>query len=382
MQHANPAFIEPVVLSWALRRANTTRADLASSAGTSEAIVDAWLEGSRKPTFPQARKIATKLKVPFGFLFLSDPPPETLPIPDLRTLAGAGVREPSIDLRDVVLATMRKQEWLSDQLRRSQAEVVEVVGMGRGATSDEVAAQIRERLRLDGGGPRPARSDEYLRILVEKAEGIGVNVLRNGVVGNNTHRPLSVAEFRGFCISDPYAPFIFINGADAPNGQIFTLVHELAHIWRADTGVSGGPEGQQSDVEAFCNRVAAEVLVPASAFNAFWNSSLPLDEAIDVASSHFRISRYVVALRAFESGIITRDQIDDLIGEYQAAGRGGTSSGGDFYRTLVARNGRSFTTGVVEAVGRQSVLVREAAGLLDAKPGQLPRLAQMLQQSG
>jgi Zn-dependent peptidase ImmA (M78 family) len=375
------ALIEPEVLRWALDRARADQADLASAANTSEAIVDSWLDGTKKPTFNQARKIATRLKLPFGFLFLATPPPSTLPIPDFRTLASAVLREPSADLQDVILATLRKQEWMSEYLRRNHGEPVEVVGLGAHRTVTMVASQIRSALKLNASAGRPGSSDAYLRWLVERTEGLGVNVLRNGVVGNNTHRKLNVQEFRGFCLSDDYAPFIFINGADAPNGQIFTLIHEVAHIWRGDTGVSGGPVGIQKGAEAFANEVAAEVLVPSAEFEAFWDGGVEVADALDQASGHFRISRYVIAIRAFESGFIDRDQLDALIEEYESGVRRG-SSGGDFYRTLIARNGKSFTSGVIEAVGRQGLLLRDAAGLLDAKPSHLPKVAQTLQQSG
>lgn len=120
--------------------------------------------------------------------------------------------------------------------------------------------------------------------------------------------------------------------------------------------------------------------MPSAEFEDFWNDELAVEDAVERASSHFRISRYVIAIRAFESGFVDRDQLDSLIEEYQGAGRSG-SSGGDFYRTLIARNGRSFTSGVVEAVGRQGLLLRDAAGLLDTKPRHLPKVAQLIQQS-
>jgi Zn-dependent peptidase ImmA (M78 family) len=138
-------------------------------------------------------------------------------------------------------------------------------------------------------------------------------------------------------------------------------------------------------VERFANRVAADVLVPPDEFRREWLERVPPRDAIRTASQHFRISRYVIAIRAFESGFIPRDVLDDLLAEYRAEGlrpRATTSSGGDYYKTLIARNGKSFTEGVVDAVGRQRVLVRDAAGLLDAKPGQLPRISREIRGAG
>jgi Zn-dependent peptidase ImmA (M78 family) len=165
--------------------------------------------------------------------------------------------------------------------------------------------------------------------------------------------------------------------------QIFTLLHELSHIWRGDSGISGGLRQSSLSVETLCNRVAAEVLVPSSEFDQVWSVDEPIADAVRSASRHFRISRYVVAIKAFESGRISRGDLDELLEEYEGEGRRApTSSGGDYYRTLVSRNGRAFTERVIGAVSRQDVLVRDAASLLDAKPGQLARIGQELGRAG
>ena len=108
--------------------------------------------------------------------------------------------------------------------------------------------------------------------LRREIEQLGVMAVINGVVGNNTSRRLSVEEFRGFALTDPYAPLIFVNGADAKSAQMFTLAHELAHVWLGSAGVSGfdGLYPGGTEMEDWCNRTAAEFLSPAQEVRARW----------------------------------------------------------------------------------------------------------------
>lgn len=381
--HSNPAAVSPQLLTWAIGRASSSTAELAKSAGTSESVVNQWLQNGRQPTFSQARKAAAHLRVPFGFLFLPQPPPDTLPIPDFRVLGGHIIGEISPDLRDVILATMRRQDWLAEYRKDQGAPLVSVVGIAKGMTSPvQIAAKMRQALGLTRADQHSSNSDDFMRQLVDKAESLGISVLRSGIVGLNTHRPLNVREFRGFSLSNRRAPFVFINGADAKTGQVFTLIHELAHIWLGQTGISGSLR-QEGATERLCNEVAAEVLVPATQFARAWRDSDTFDENIQRLARQFRVSRYVIAIRAFESGQIDRPTLDGLLNLFDSNVRTKKkSSGGDFYKTTIARNGRRFTDGVMGALSQQRVLVRDAASLLEVRPAHLERLARELAQRG
>lgn len=377
MIHQHAAMISPAVLDWAMSRSETNNEELAKATGTSSSVVAQWIEGTKQPSFRQAITIAKKVRLPFGYLFLASPPPDSLPIPDLRTINSESMQELSVDLRDVVLATLRKQEWLSEQRQKLGLNIIEIVGSASSDSSpSDVAIKIRRWLGLLAPSQRGSSPDEFLRELIKVIENGGVSVLRSGIVGNNTTRSLKIEEFRGFTICDKYAPFIFINSVDAKAAQIFTLIHELAHIWRGDTGISGGINDDGSSVETFCNRVAADVLVPPNEFANIWNNEIELEDAIKKAAKYFHASRYVIAIRAYESSFISRQQLNQLLGQFASeTTKKKSSPGGDFYKTLIARNGRSFTQSIVAAISRQQILVRDAAFLLDAKPSQLSRVS-------
>jgi Zn-dependent peptidase ImmA (M78 family) len=128
-----------------------------------------------------------------------------------------------------------------------------------------------------------------VRALRVAAEAAGVFVVTNGIVGNNTHRKLDVDEFRGFVLVDDLAPFIFINGADGKAAQMFTLAHELAHVWCGQSGVFDLRDLQPTgdDVEQVCNKIAAEFLAPAGELRNVWPRARQAAEPFQALALHF-----------------------------------------------------------------------------------------------
>ena len=89
-----------------------------------------------------------------------------------------------------------------------------------------------------GGQKRKGTKSDALRLSQNRLDAAGVLVCFNGVVGNNTRRKLDPNEFQGFAVADEYAPLVFVNSADFKAAQMFTLAHELAHLFIAKSGVS------------------------------------------------------------------------------------------------------------------------------------------------
>ena len=226
----------------------------------------AWEDGVAAPTLKQLERFAASTHTPVGYFFLSRPPVEDLPLPDFRTLGDEAVARPSPDLLDTIVDCQRRQEWYRDHLRVTGADRVEVVGrLSADAAAHDAAASMRTALKYEVGA-RGNSWAEAFRGLADNAEELGVLVMVNGVVGSNTHRKLDPQEFRGFALVDEYAPVVFVNGADTKAAQIFTLAHELAHIWLGESGVDDPEPNASSDLagERWCSQVAAEMLVPES----------------------------------------------------------------------------------------------------------------------
>ena len=197
-----------------------------------------------------------------GYLFLPSPPDERVPIPDLRTMAGQGVRRPSPDLLDVIHLCQRRQDWYREYAEQAGEEPLEFYKTATLNTpAEEVADRMGQTLEYRVGDRQAAKSvDESLRLFIEKAEAAGVLVMASGVVGANTHRKLDPDEFRGFALADPLAPLIFVNSADSKAAQMFTLAPELAHLWLGSSALSDVSLSKATSdrTEQWCNRVAAD----------------------------------------------------------------------------------------------------------------------------
>lgn len=380
------AHINTVVLRWAVDRANMRTEELGKALQKSPEVVASWLDGSKAPTFKQAQALAKRLRVPFGYLFLDSPPKETLPLQDFRRIHSTDVRKPSIDLRDVISDVLRKQDWYRDHRIDSDGQPFGFVGrFSQTSPVSDVAADIRVNLDFDAKVRPESQRANFLRAFVGRIEVLGLLVMRSGIVGQATNRPLKVEEFRGFSIADPMAPVIFVNNADSNAAQIFTLAHELAHIWIGLGGISDADPtimaDASEDIESFCNEVAGELLLPWKPLNERWRSrSTSTEQFIDTISHEFHVSTVMVARQLWAHKAIKRKDFFDLYEteKMKWSLKGESPSGGNYYLTAPIRNSRLLTEAILESVRASETLIRDASNLLGIKPTNLSRLEQSM----
>lgn len=358
--------LNPQVLAWARQRAGLSAGLLADKLKVATDRVETW-ERTGQLRYRQAERLAKVTRTPFGFLFLPRPPEEPLGIPDFRTVTDAPLAQPSPELIDTVQQMQRRQAWMRDYLVEEGAPALPFVGSRTLEDPPErIAAGMREVLALEDGWAALARNwSEALRRLRQRLEAAGILVFVNGIVGNNTHRPLSVQEFRGFALSDAYAPLIFINGADAKAAQLFTMAHEAAHLWLGAGGVSNLVllEPAPDPLERLCNAAAAELLVPAKLLRSVWPQAQGGAEPYQFLARHFKVSPIVAARRAQDLALISRNEYLQFYRAYEADERRNKSSksdGGDFWNTQNVRLGARFGAAVVRATKEGRLLYREA----------------------
>ena len=378
MAHAN-AHINPAMLRWARDRVGLDVNEAATAAGVKPDQFRLWEEGEAQPTFRQAQVIAQALHTPFGFFFLNEAPADDLPLPDLRTVGGAPAGKPSVNLAETVRHALQRQAWFVEYQQEQGAEPLPLVGRFTTASNPvQVAQDIRAVLGVDvEHGQR--KWDVYYRDLIEAAERVGVLVMRSGIVGNNTHRKLDVGEFRGFAISHPLAPVVFINSSDAPSARLFTLLHELAHLWLGSSGISNAAPGNTRREEIVCNAVAGEFLAPSEVFGPLWAAaSQDLTTRVAELAQRFHVSRFVVIRRALDLGLVDRDTYTAFyraeLDAFQAAGGGG----GSFYRNAGAKNSARFARAVIAEAFSGRLLLRDAGRLLGVQPSKIRDFAGQL----
>jgi Zn-dependent peptidase ImmA (M78 family) len=379
------AHINGKMLAWARERAGMEPEILAKGSVTAKKI-KAWELGEEFPTQNQAMAIAQKLGVSYAMLFMPVvPPPDNPPIPDLRTICGQQLTNPSLAFRDVLNTTMIRQDWVKDERLEQGAKALRYVGRFEIKTDPKtVAADMRNVLALSPSDRADCLDFEaFIKHLVARAEDVGVLVMRSAIVGHDTHRKLDVNEFRGFAMSDSIAPVVFINDADAKAAQVFTVAHELAHIWIGANGVSDRRPNQQDDstnaIEVFCDKVAAEVLVPEAEFARVWRNGETLASARATAQ-HFRVSTLVALRRAKDLDRITFNSFMDAVNAEYARFREldrrkrekqkeKEKSGGNFWASFEIRNGKALNTAVVNALASSRTTFTEAATLLGVNIG-------------
>lgn len=367
------------ILSWAINRSQLPVDALAHKMGKTQEVIEQWENESSQPTFNQAKKLADQLRIPFGYFFLPSPPIEELEIPDLRTIGDNMVRTPSPDLRDIVKQALLKHQWFKEYLiDQGEPELKFVGSLDVKSDIKEAAKLVRSLVKVNP--PINGTYHQYFSTLVEAIEGIGILVMRAGIVGNNTRRKLSVEEFRGFAISDKIVPIIFINSSDAPSARLFTLIHELAHILIGSSGISGVSTREEKQEELFCNQVAAEFLVPQEIFLDRWDKNITIDENISSLSIYLHISVIATARKALTEKLISEEQYwrihNDEKNKYIK--QNADNSGGDFYANAIVKNSKAFAKAVCHEALRGTLLLRDAGNLLNIPPNKVKEFARNL----
>ena len=348
------------------------------------------------PTLAQAKDLARLYRFSAG-LFLLDEVPDFVRVPDMhdfRTLPSGETRDRtswSRNLRYLIRQMESRQEFAIDAIQRAESNYQPWVGSvdRNEVPPEQLAGRIREMLETENDDPRNLRGvEDVLKEWIRRVERLaGIFVFQT----DNTKSPIEVDEMRGLSLADKYAPFIVLNSKDAQTGRIFTLFHELAHLWLGASGISAsdgiefrGPLSINERIERYCNSVAGNALMPANAFLRAWHSAGRGEDtaSAEFAARYFKVSRLAAAVRARDLLVIDHGAFTHLEKEFNVNNgtdkARSTRPGGNYYATLRRNAGEKYIALVLDEFYSDSISIKEAAGLLDTRVPSLFSLAEIM----
>ncbi|MDR2855084.1 MAG: ImmA/IrrE family metallo-endopeptidase [Methanomicrobiales archaeon] len=363
--------VEPATINWVIENIppDEMPSDILST-------LEGWREGLVQPTLNQVKTLSRKIHIPFGYFFLSSPPKEELPILEYRTIGSAAVKPPSRNLVDIIKSAEHMQDWMRDYLIDAGSDVLHFVGAGKNICS---ALELAELIRKDLGLATEWYTDskdavDSFKIIRKRLENVGVLVFINGVVGANTQRKLDIDVFRAFTLIDEYAPLIFINRNDSDGARLFSLLHEVVHIWLGIASFYNEKDGtvtNTSDIERLCNAVTAEILVPNRIFKEKWelySQHFPEKSVVKKLADMFKCGIIVIARRAKDNNYINKSQyqeiVDMAIDIYNKQKEKRKSGGGNFYRTAASRYDSRFLLALDNSIKERKTQYPDAYRLI------------------
>jgi len=357
--------IQPAVIKWALSQ--TQEEKLGSKLMEN---IKNWLDGTKTPTFNQIENFSKKSNIPLGYFFLQTPPVEQIQLLEYRTIDSMYMSAPSRNLIDTIYEMEAVQGWMIDYRKEMGFDVLPIVGCMKECTDiNTIANRIRTDLELNKDWYAKCKDKtnafNHVRDLLTES---GIIVMMNGIVGKNTHRALDINEFRAFSLVDEWAPLIFINSADSQGAKLFSLFHEIAHIWIGENDLYNDRRNNPGDVkpiEVICNAVAGEIMVPKDVFILKWKESTEEDVYLQIKdiAKYFRCSESVIARKALDIKEISIDVYDQVVSDAIEAFRElkeSRESGGDYYNTMGSRLDKCFIRALCESINKGRTNYTEA----------------------
>lgn len=380
---AERAYITPKVLKWARESAKMTLEVAASKVNKTAVQLEEWEEGNNHPTIKQAEKLAKVYKRPFALFFLPDIPNDFQPLQDFRKSDSKELTTGSIF---IIREIQQKQSWLSEVIEESGDSPLPFIGKYNISSSPKVVANdIVKTLEIQEDFSQESSPIKYW---IDKIEAQGIYVSRTSFI--HSKLLLDKHELQGFAIADQYAPFIFINSQDWDAPQLFTLIHELAHLWIAETGISNDIELESKNsnpIEMFCNEVAANVLMPENVIKYLDDSVFANSKSVYKKAKLMGVSSFALLVRSMKLSVISMSKYNELKSEAQldfeeflkkeeekklkAKEREG---GPNPYLLRVNKNSRLFTQFVLDAFRGGSIEPTQASNLLNTSVNNFSKL--------
>lgn len=389
---ADKAFITPNILKWARESARMTEEIASAKVSVTVEKLKEWEEGTSQPTIRQAQTLAKAYKRPFALFFLPEIPRDFQPLQDFRKSNSKELTTSSVF---IIREIQQKQAWISDIYEENREDKLPFVG--RFSINDnpqKVANDILATLNIN---PAFYKTENPIKEWIDAAEANGIFVSRTSFI--HSRLKLDSKELQGFTIADPYAPFVFVNSEDWNAPQLFTLVHELAHVWIAETGISNEIEPQLRNkhklhpVELFCNEVAANALMPKEIVLSFDLVSFKSSKGIFKTAKQLGVSSFALLVRALNLNLVSittyqylKKEADKDFAAYLKREEDkkvrqkekGKTGGPDYFLLQLNRNSRLFTQTVLDSFRGGFIEPTLASSLLNVQANKFHKLESQL----
>lgn len=373
------------MLVWARERAGLSVGQVGSALGKSADVIASWEAGTSAPTYVQLERLAYGIfHRPIALLFFPEPPSEPDPHQSFRTLPDFEIDDLSAETRFRIRQARAIQLTLAELAERVNPSPRFILRDLQVVASDPATAarHVREFLTIDLKTQRSWRSSRQAFLAWRAAvEGAGVFVFKD---------TFSQRDVSGFSLYDSEFPIIYVNNSTAKARQTFTLFHELGHLLFHTNGVTKRDDryiralsGKPREIEVFCNRFAADFLVPEAGLAA--EDLTPDDQNIARLARIFNVSREVILRRLLDRGLVTRVEYEAKAKQWtdDYFDRASDEGGGDYYATRASYLSDAYTRLVFHRYYQGAIDIQDLARHLDVKIANVSNFEQaVLQKAG
>lgn len=351
--------VNPKIIKWSIEHGER------GEEARTKFSVNKWIKPQKKqdnPTFNQLKAYSHYIHLPFSYFLGNEIPKEKNSFVKFRTINNKRAI-PTRRLIDTIDDMTSKQEWMKNYLLSQNNNYIFNYLNYISKKDSVMKASKKVSKLLDISNIRKAfhQDADFFNSIRKKISSLGIIIMQDGVVGNNTHRKLHVKDFRAFALVDKILPLIFINSADSKKAKIFSLIHELIHILVGKNEILNVSQNQLHKIhhEQWINSVTINILLPKNELLKYFGGS-PKDDSIAI-SNDFHVSLLATSIRMKDLGEdYSNENLINWARHIQTININNKkkSQGGNYYNTIPSRVDKHFAKAVIneEASGKISLL--------------------------
>ena len=380
--------INPEILIWARLSSGLSIDDVASLFNKDFETIDNWEKGESFPTYVQLENLAYKIyKRPIAIFFFPHPPEESDPSGSFRTLPQFEIDNLNTDTRFAIRqASMYKLylDELNDGINPTENKIFEKQKININDSIESSANEIRKYLGVSIEEQFSwSSSEQAFKVWRNTLQDFGIFVFK---------RAFKQLDISGFCLLDDIFPIVIINNSTPFNRQTFTLLHELSHILIGESGITKIDDSfidQLTDlnrnIEIYCNKLAAEILIPSKIFNSYIGDPFN-DKIIEDTANRFSVSREVILRKYLENKLVDseyyRKKSEQWTIEYKEYRKSDKSGGGNYYATQASYLGNAYLRIAFSKYYQGKVSIEQLSDYLNVKTKHIPALETFASQHG